>query len=130
MTFERNDGIWIFDIHRVRISQLCARYWDIFLSQSCSSKIYLYIRAIFSCSLWYLVSDFKVNIFYFWICCSIQIFLHDYIKVASFSRKMLLKLIHFKCFNSNVTWSRFKYFQLLATFATKLIHFCTSYCSF
>ena len=47
-----------------------------------------------------------------------------------FAEKMLLKLIHFKSFNSWVTWSRFKYFPLLATFAAKLIHFCTSYCSF
>ena len=53
-----------------------------------------------------------------------------YIKDASFSRKILLKLIHFKSRNSGVTWSRFKYSPLLATFAAKLIHFCISYCSF
>ena len=51
-------------------------------------------------------------------------------KVASFSRQMLLKLIHLKSSNSGVTWSRFKYFPLPATFATKLKLFCTSYCSF
>ena len=50
-----------------------------------------------------------------------------YIKDASFSCKILLKLIHFKSRNSGVTWSRFKYFPLLATFAAKLIHFRTSY---
>ena len=53
-----------------------------------------------------------------------------YIKDASFSRKILLKLIHLKSRNSGVTWSRFKYFLLLATFAAKLKHFCTSCCSF
>ena len=46
-----------------------------------------------------------------------------YIKDAPCSRKILLKLIHFKSRNSGVTWSRFKYFPLLATFAAKLIHF-------
>ena len=53
-----------------------------------------------------------------------------YIKDASFSRKILLKLIHFESRNIGVTWSRFKYFPLLATFAAKLIHYSTSYCSF
>ena len=40
-------------------------------------------------------------------------------KDASFSRKILLKLIHFKSRNSGVTWSRFKYFPLLATFSAE-----------
>ena len=53
-----------------------------------------------------------------------------YIKDASFSRKILLNLTHFKSRNSGVTWSRFIYFPLLATFAAKLIRFCASYCSF
>ena len=53
-----------------------------------------------------------------------------YIKDASFSRKILLKLIYFKSGISGVTWSRFKYFPLLDTFAAKLIHFCTSHCNF
>ena len=51
-------------------------------------------------------------------------------KDASFILKMLLKFIHFKSCNSGVTLSRFKYSPLLATFAAKSIHFCTSYCSF
>ena len=89
--------------------------------------IYMYIRAVSSYSLWYLVSEVKVNLFHIWICWNIQIFIH---KGVSFSRKILLKLIHYKSLNSEVTWSRFKYFPLLATFAAKLIHFCTSYCSF
>ena len=37
MTFERNDGIWISDIHKDRITQLCARYWDPLLFHSLSS---------------------------------------------------------------------------------------------
>ena len=49
---------------------------------------------------------------------------------VSFSCKMLLKLIHFKSLNRGVTWSLFKYFLLLATFAAKFIYFCTSYYSF
>ena len=53
-----------------------------------------------------------------------------YIKDASFSCKIPLKLIYFKSRNTEVTWSHFKYFPLLASFAAKLIHFCTSYCSF
>ena len=123
-TFERNDGIWISDIHRDRIPQLCAPYWDCFLSYCCSSIIYMYIRSVSCYSLWYLVSEIKVNLFHIWI----DRFL--YIMDASFSRKILLKLIHFKSRNSWVTWFRFKYFPLLATFAAKWIHFCTSYCSF
>ena len=67
MTFERNDGIWISDIDRDRIIQLCARYWDSFLSHCCSSIIYMYIRAVSSYSLWYLVSEIKVNLFHIWI---------------------------------------------------------------
>ena len=65
MTFERNDGIWISDINPDRIPQLCARYWDSCLSHCCSSIIYLYIRAVSSYSLWYLVSEVKVNLFTF-----------------------------------------------------------------
>ena len=52
------------------------------------------------------------------------------IKDVSFNLKMLLKLIHFMSFNMGVTWSRFKYFPLLATYAATLTHFCTSFCSF
>ena len=121
MTFERNDGIWISDIHRDRIPLLWDRYWDdSFLSHCCSSIIYMQIRVVSSYSRWYLVSEVKVNLFHIWICWNIYRFL--YIKDASFSRKILLKLIHFKSRNSGVTWSRFKYFQLLTTFAAKLIH--------
>ena len=114
-------------IHRDRIPQLSTRYWDSFLSHCCSLIIYMYIRAVSSYSLWYLVSEVKVNLFHIWICWNIQIL---YIKDASFSHKILLKLIHFKSCNSGVTWSSFKYFPLLATFAAKLIHFCTSCCCF
>ena len=99
-----------------------------FLSHCCSLIIYMYIRAVSSYSLWYLVSEVKVNVFHIWICWNVQILLS--IKDASFSRKILLKLFHFKSRNSRVTWSRFKYFPLLASFAAKLIHFCTSCCSF
>ena len=47
----------------------------------------------------------------------------------------MIILIHiwlflYKSRDSGVTWSRFKYLPLLATFAAKLIHFCTSWCSF
>ena len=87
---------WISDINRDRIIRLCARYWDSLLSHCC--------WAVSSYSLWYLVSDI-------WIW-SIQIL---YMKDASFSCKILLKIIHFKSRNSGVTWSRFKYFPLLAT---------------
>ena len=37
MTFERNDGIWISDVHNDRIPQLCARYWDPLLFHSLST---------------------------------------------------------------------------------------------
>ena len=130
MTFERNDGIWISDIHRDRIPQLCARYWDSLLSHCCPSLIYMYIRAVSIVILWYLVSVVKVNLFHIWICWNIQIFIHKGCNCVHNSCKILLKLIHFKSLNSGVTWSRFKYFPLLATFVAKLIHFCTSYCSF
>ena len=126
MTFERNDGIWISDNHRDRIPQLCARYWDSCLSHCCSSIIYLYIRAVSSYSLWYLVSEVKI----FFTFESAETYRFLYIKDVSFSCKILLKLINFKSRNSGVTWSRFKCFPLLATFAAKLINLCTSYCSF
>ena len=77
MTFEPNDGIWIFDINRDRIPQLCARYWDSFLSHCCSWIIYMYIRAVSSYSLWYLVSEVKVNLFHIWSCWSMNIFIHE-----------------------------------------------------
>ena len=127
-TFERNDGIWISDIHRDRIPQLCARYWDNFLSHWCSSIIYMYIRAVSIV----ILGDalFRRSKLIFFTFESAETYRFLYIKDASFSRKILLKLIHFKSLNSGVTWSRFKYFPLLATFAAKLIHFCTSYCSF
>ena len=41
------------------ISHLCSWYWDSFLSYSCSS-----IRAVSSCSLWYLVTKVKVIFFF------------------------------------------------------------------
>ena len=81
----------------------------------------------FSSSQWYLVSESKL-IFFTFESAETYGFLH--IKDASFSRKILLKLIHFKSRNSGLTWSLSKYFPLLATFAAKLIHICTSYCSF
>ena len=68
VTFERNDGICISDINRDRIPQLCDRYWNNFLSHCCFSIIYMYIRAVYSNSLWYLVSEVKVNSFHIWIC--------------------------------------------------------------
>ena len=51
MTFERSDGI------------------------CCSSIIDMYIRAVSSYSLWYLVSEVKVNLFHIWICWNVQIFI-------------------------------------------------------
>ena len=83
MTFERTDGIWISDIHGDRIPQLCARCWDSFLSHCCSSIIYMYIRAVSSYSLWYLVSEVKVNLFLIWICWNIQIFIHKWESIES-----------------------------------------------
>ena len=116
MAFERNDGIWISDIHRDRISQLCARYWDSFcsiavlLSSICTSEPFLVILCDTLC----LRSKL---IFFTFESAKTCRFL--YIKDASFSRKILLKLIHSKSRNSGVTWSRFKYFPLLATIAAK-----------
>ena len=128
MTFERTDGIWTSDIHRDRIPQLCARYWDSFLSQCFSSTIYSMCTSepflVILCDTLFRRSKF----IYF----NLNLLKHRflYIKHASFSYKILLKLIHFKSRNSGVTWSRFKYFPLHATFAAKLIHFCASYFSF
>ena len=62
------------------------------VSTGCSSKIYTYIRAVSSYSLWYLVSEVKVSL-HIWICCNIQIFIR---KGCLIILKMLLKLIHFK----------------------------------
>ena len=42
------DGIWISDINRDRIPELCGRYWDSFLSHCCSSIIYMHIRTVSS----------------------------------------------------------------------------------
>ena len=42
----------------------------------CSSIIYVYIRAVSSYSLWYLVAEVKVSIFHIWICWNIEIFIH------------------------------------------------------
>ena len=53
-----------------------------------------------------------------------------YMNNALLSHKMLLNLIHFKSFNIRVTWSHLKYFPLIVTFSSKLIHFCILYCSF
>ena len=123
MTFERNDGIWISDIHRDRIIQLYTA-----LSHCCSSLIYIYIRAV---SIVILCDTlFRRSKLIFFTFESVETYRFLYIKDASFSCKILLKLIHFKSRNSGVTWSRFKYFQLLATLAAKLIHFCSSCCSF
>ena len=132
MTFERKDGIWISDTHRDRIPQLCARSrpWPdtgtafcpkaVLRKSICTSEPF---QVILSDTL-FLRSKL---IFTFESAATYRLL---YMKVATFSRKMQLKLIHFKSFNNGVTWSRFKYFPLLATFAVKLIHFCTSYCSF
>ena len=127
MTFKRNYGIWISDINRDRISQLCAQYWGSFLSHCCSSIIYITSEPFLVILCDTLFRRSKLIFFTFE---SAEAHRFLYMKDASFSRKILLKLIHFKSRNSGVTWSRFKYFKLLATFAPKLIHFCTSYCSF
>ena len=97
MTFERNTGIWISDIHRDRIPQLSARYSDRFLSHCCSSIIYMYIRVVSSHSLWYLVSEVKVNLFL-----HLNLLKHKFlhIKDTSLNCNILLKLIHFKSRNS------------------------------
>ena len=125
MTFERNDGIWISEINRDRIPQLCSRYWDSFLSHCCSSIIYMYTAEPFlvipcfggrSESFSYL-NLMQQTDFYTW-------------RMPHLAARCYLSLIHFKSRNSGVTWSRFKYFPLLATFAAKLIHFCISYCRF
>ena len=71
-------------------------------------------------SLWYLVTEVKVIFFTFE---SADTWRFLYIKDASFICKMLLKLINFKSFHLWMTWSRFKYLQLLATFPEKLMHF-------
>ena len=128
MTFERNDYIWISDIHGDRIPQLCARYRDSFLSHCCSSIIYKCTSEPFLVIL--CDTLFRRSKLIFFRFESRETYRFLYIKDASFSCKILLKLIHFKSLNSGVTWSRFKYFPLLANFAAKLIHFCTSYCSF
>ena len=73
-----------------------------FLSYCWSSIIYTYIRPVYSYSLWYLVSEIKVNLFRIRICWNIRFL---YIMDASFSCRILLKLIHFKSRNSGVTLS-------------------------
>ena len=55
-------------------------------------------------------------IFFTFESADIRIFL--YVRDASFSCKMLLKLIHFKSFKEEMTWSRFKYFPCI------VCHFC------
>ena len=98
-----------------------------FLSPFCSSIIYMHIRAV---SIVILCDTlFRRSKLIFFIFESAETYRFLYIKDAPFSHMILLKLMHFKFRNSGVTWSRFKYFPLLATFAEKLIHFCTSYCS-
>ena len=128
MTIEPNDGTSISDIHRDRIPQICTRYWDIFLSHCCSSIIYICTSEPFLVIL--CDTLFRRSKLIFFTFESAETYKFLFIKDASFSCKILLKLIHFKCLNSGVTWIRFKYFPLLATYAEKLIHFCTSYCSF
>ena len=118
--FERSDGIWISNIHRDWIPQFCARYWDSFWSYRCSSIIYMCKTEPFYVILWYTLLRKKKLIFF-------NLETTDMMRDASFSCKMLLKLINFKSFNRKVTWSRFKYFPLLATFVAKFIHFCTLY---
>ena len=100
-----------------------ARYWDSFLSHSCSSIIYS-IRTsepflVIPCDTLLRRSKLIFLTFEF-----AEAYIFLYTKDESLSRKILSKLIHFKSRNSGVTWSRFKYFPLLATFAAKLIHFC------
>ena len=87
MTFERNNGIWISDIHRDRLPQLYAWYWDSFLFHCCSSETSsgsdMYIKAVSSHSLWYLVSGVKDNPFHIWICWNVEIFTHKGTGVAA-----------------------------------------------
>ena len=123
MTFER-DGIWISYIHRDWIPQLRAWYRDSLLHQGCSSIICMFIRAFSSYSLRYLVSEVKVNLFHVWVRGNVKIFVHEW--CLNLPQLMLLKLIHFKSFNSEVTWSRFKYFPFLNHFCGKvdsLVHY-------
>ena len=75
-------------------------------------------------SLWYPVTEVKDNIF-----------LYGDFNISPMPHlaaiKLLLKLINFKSFNSRVTWSRFKYFPLLATFRQSWYIFnCNSYLIF
>ena len=129
MSFERNDGIWISHINLDLIPQLGARYWDSILPHSCSSIIYTCSSEPF---LSVILCDtlFQRSKLIFFTFESADKYIFLYIKDAPFNRKILLKLIHFKSLIWWVTWSRFKYFPLLATFAAKLIYFCTSYYSF
>ena len=66
----------------------------------------------------HLVSEVKVNLFKFESAEA-----YRFLKNDAINRKIPLKLIHFKSRNSGVTWTRFKYFKLLANFAARLIHF-------
>ena len=130
MNFERNNSIWISDINRDRIPQLYARYWDSFLSRCCSSIIYICTSEPFIVILCDTLLRRSKLIFFTFESAEAYRFLC--MKDASFSCKILLKLIYFKSRNSRWrgTWSRFKYFPLLATFAAKFMHFCTSCWSF
>ena len=94
-----------------------------FLSHCCPSIIYVYTSEPFLVIL--CDTLFRRSKLIFFTFESAETYRFLYIKDASFSCKRKLKFIHFKSRNSGVTWSRFKYFPLLATLAAKLIHFCT-----
>ena len=95
MTFERNDGIWISYIYLDRIPHLCTRYWDSFLSHCCSSIICT------SEPLLVILCDtlFWRSKWIFFTIESAETCMFLYIKDASFSRRILLKLIHLKSRN-------------------------------
>ena len=120
ITFKRCDGIWISDIHRDWIPQLCARHWASFLSHCCSSIIYN-VHQPFLVILCDTLFRRSKLIFFAFESAETCRFLYIKDKV----RKILLKLINFMSRNSGV-----KYFPLLATLAAKLIHFCTHTAAF
>ena len=110
-SFECNDSIWISDIHRDRIPQLCARYWDSFLSHCCYSIIYICTSEPFLVIL--CDTLFRRSKLMFFTFESAETYRFLYIKDALFSRKILLMLIYFKSRNSGETWFRFKYSHCL-----------------
>ena len=89
-----------------------------------SSIIYMYyVRAVSGNSLRHLVSEVKVNLFHVLICCNMKIFKQEACLILP---QDAIQVNPFQIYWYGVTWSRFKYFTLLATFVVKLIHFCTS----